>query len=143
MKTRVQIKVTIPSAQKNPSSAQVMKELVSSLKREGYDVIDARIIDSSVAWVGEYWSGEMTFEVIFKGDVKIKKGDTIHYPTVRGAPLLLAEIIAVLLAIVIATRAVATVIEVIKESSSEITDVLKWLVPSALSVAVMVWVIKR
>ena len=120
-----------------------MQELVSSLRREGYDVIGAKIIDSSIAWVGEYWSGEMTFEVIFKGDVKIKKGDSLSYPSVRGAPLLLAEIIAALIAIVIATHAVAKVIKVVKESSSQLTDILKWLVPSALAIAVMIWVIKR
>ena len=143
MRTRVQIKVTIPSAQKNPSTAEVMKELVSSLRKDGYDVLDARIIDSSVAWVGDRWSGSMTFEVVFEGEVKIREGDTLNYPTVRGAPLILAEIIAALIAIVIATHAVAKVIKVVRESSTQITDVLKWLVPSALAIAVMVWVIKR
>jgi len=143
MRTKIQIKVTIPSAQKNPSTAEVMKELVSSLRKDGYDVLDARIIDSSVAWVGEYWSGSMTFEVVFNGEVKIEKGDTLSYPAVRGAPLILAEIIAALIAIVIATHAVAKVIKVVKESSSELIDILKWLVPASLAIAVMVWVIKR
>ncbi len=143
MRTKVQIKVTIPSAQKNPSTAEVMKELVSSLKKDGYDVIDARVIDSSIAWVGEYWGGSMTFEVVFEGEVKIREGDTLNYPTVRGAPLILAEIIAALIAIVIATHAVAKVIKVVRESSSELVDILKWLVPASLAIAVMVWVIKR
>lgn len=143
MRTRVQIKVTIPSAQKNPSTAEVMKELVSSLKKDGYDAADAKVIDSSIAWVDEYWSGSMTFEVTFNGEVPLKKGDTLRYPSVRGAPLILAEIIAALIAIVIATHAVAKVIKVVRESSSELIDILKWLVPSALAIAVMVWVIKR
>ena len=143
MRTKIQIKVTIPSAQKNPSTAEVMKELVSSLRKDGYDVLDARVIDSSIAWVGDRWSGSMTFEITFNGEVPLKKGDALSYPSVRGAPLVLAEIIAALIAIVIATHAVAKVIKVVKESSSELVNILKWLVPSALAIAVMVWVIKR
>ena len=143
MRTKVQIRVTILSAQKNPSTAEIMKELVSSLKKDGYDATDARVIDSSIAWVGEYWSGSMTFEITFNGEVPLKKGDSLTYPSVRGAPLLLAEIIAALIAIIIASHAVAKVVKVVKESSSQLTDILKWLVPTALSVAVMIWVIKR